>query len=60
MRKKPQDELTELFGEFKKKKTKKLALYVKKVALLGSLRIFIFFSFFFNFFKNFILFLNFT
>ena len=59
MRKKPQDELTELFGELKKKK-KKLALYVKKVALLGSLRIFIFFSFFFNFFKNFILFLNFT
>lgn len=39
MRKKPQDELTELFGELKKKK---LALYVKKVALLGSLRIFIF------------------
>ena len=49
MRKKPQDELTELFGELKKKK--KLALYVKKVALLGSLRIFIFFSFFLNFLK---------
>lgn len=42
MRKKQQDELTELFEELKKKKErKKLALYVRKVALLGSLRIFI-------------------
>ena len=43
MRKKQQGELTELFWGIKKKKKKKqLALYVKKVALLGSLRIFIF------------------
>lgn len=41
MRKKQQDELTELFEELKKKERKKLALYVRKVALLGSLRIFI-------------------
>ena len=42
MRKKQQGELTELFLGIKKKKKKKLALYVRKVALLGSLRIFIF------------------